>query len=120
MNPSSSLDIGNNDWNSKVRIEGKMIVLNKDSYADLYEKDKLFCKIRAYICQQDKEVEWNELKAQHDQLLNEFRQRKTTLPMPDHWWVFQFHSLFFFFFYRTAWLSGIMVFIFYNRGGIFI
>ena len=61
-----------------------MVVLPKDSYADLYEKDRLFCKIRAYICQQDKEVDWDELKAQHDELLADVRNNKKILPMPDH------------------------------------
>jgi hypothetical protein len=61
-----------------------MVVLEKESYADLYEKDKLFCKIRAYICQQDQEVNWNDLKARHDQLLNEVQRNKKSLPMPDH------------------------------------
>ncbi|XP_003428149.1 pyridoxine/pyridoxamine 5'-phosphate oxidase isoform X1 [Nasonia vitripennis] len=69
----------------QVRIEGDVVVLGKDSYADLYEKDKLFCKIRAYICHQDQEVDWNDLKARHDQLLNDVRLNKKSLPMPDHY-----------------------------------
>ncbi|KAL7306423.1 hypothetical protein TKK_0001840 [Trichogramma kaykai] len=68
----------------QVRIEGEVVVMDKDAYADLYDKDKLFCKIRAYICHQDKEVDWNELKAKHDQLLEDVRQNKVNLPMPDH------------------------------------
>ena len=69
---------------SKVRIEGDVVVMDKDSYTDLYEKDKLFCKIRAYICHQDTEVDWDELKAKHDHLLKEVKQNKISLPMPDH------------------------------------
>ncbi|CAB0032386.1 unnamed protein product [Trichogramma brassicae] len=71
----------------QVRIEGEVVVMDKDAYADLYDKDKLFCKIRAYICHQDKEVDWNELKAKHDQLLEDVRQNKVNLPMPDHLYV---------------------------------
>ncbi|XP_014216054.1 uncharacterized protein LOC106644873 [Copidosoma floridanum] len=68
----------------QVRIEGDMIVVDKEEIADLYESDKLFCKIRAYICHQDQEVDWDDLKARHDRLLGEVRQNKKDLPMPDY------------------------------------
>ncbi|XP_011505067.1 PREDICTED: pyridoxine-5'-phosphate oxidase [Ceratosolen solmsi marchali] len=80
----SYIDDKNQHISRQVRIEGEMVVLEKESYEDLYEKDKLFCKIRSYICQQDQEVNWNDLKARHDQLLNEVRINKKSLPMPDH------------------------------------
>lgn len=67
-----------------MRIEGDVVVVDKDIVADLYEKDKLFAKIRSYICQQDQEVDWDEQKAKHDKLLNEIQQNKTKLAMPDH------------------------------------
>ncbi|XP_058801119.1 pyridoxine/pyridoxamine 5'-phosphate oxidase-like isoform X2 [Phymastichus coffea] len=78
-----------NDKNQRiarqVRIEGDVVVADKESIAKLYEKDKLFAKIRSYICPQDQEVDWGELKAKHDKLLNEVRLNKKSLPMPDHY-----------------------------------
>ncbi|KAJ8684154.1 hypothetical protein QAD02_019946 [Eretmocerus hayati] len=68
----------------QVRVEGKVVVLEQDNIEEIYEKDKLFCKIRAYICHQDQEVDWNELKAAHDELLHEVLQNNKKLEMPDH------------------------------------
>ena len=58
--------------------------IDRKIYEDLYEKDFLYSKIRAYICEQDKEVIWNELKANHDKLLNEVKTQNKNLPMPEH------------------------------------
>ena len=85
----------------KVRIEGDVVVLSRDDYTDIFENEKLFCKIRAYICHQDQEVDWNELKARHDQLLNDVRQNKKSLPIPDHLWVY---------FYSPASFASIFLF----------
>ncbi|KAG8232385.1 hypothetical protein J437_LFUL012528 [Ladona fulva] len=68
----------------QIRIQGDIIELPQNDYAHLYNKEPLYCKIRSHICHQGVQVEWKELKAQHDRLLQEYKDGLTTLPIPEH------------------------------------
>ncbi|XP_033219906.1 pyridoxine/pyridoxamine 5'-phosphate oxidase-like isoform X2 [Belonocnema kinseyi] len=74
----------NNHMSRQVRIEGKVEMLPKKDYEHLYEREKIFCKIRSFICNQGREVNWDELKQKHDQILKEVQNGKKSLPMPSH------------------------------------
>ncbi|KAI4481455.1 hypothetical protein M0804_009575 [Polistes exclamans] len=68
----------------QVRVEGPMKKLKQSEFKHLYDREPLFCKIRSHLCHQDKEVDWDELKRRHDQILEEYRRGENELPMPDH------------------------------------
>jgi pyridoxamine 5'-phosphate oxidase len=68
----------------QVRIEGTVSKLNTDNMKELYDIEPLFCKIRAQICEQGKEVVWEQLKRDHDQLFDKVIKNNVQLPKPDH------------------------------------
>ncbi|XP_060824201.1 pyridoxine/pyridoxamine 5'-phosphate oxidase [Bombus pascuorum] len=68
----------------QVRIEGTMKRLERKSFEHLYEKEPLFCRIRSHICNQGCQVNWEELKQKHDEVLDSHRRGENNLPMPDH------------------------------------
>ncbi|XP_076240420.1 pyridoxine/pyridoxamine 5'-phosphate oxidase [Calliopsis andreniformis] len=68
----------------QVRIEGIMKMLERKDFQHLYDREPLFCKIRSHLCKQGCEVNWEELKQQHDDILDSVRRNKDPLPMPDH------------------------------------
>ncbi|KAK2575540.1 hypothetical protein KPH14_011260 [Odynerus spinipes] len=68
----------------QVRTEGTIVKLEPTKFKHLYDREPLFCKIRSHLCHQDSEVEWDDLKRRHDELLEEYRRGKNTLEMPDH------------------------------------
>ncbi|XP_067013256.1 pyridoxine/pyridoxamine 5'-phosphate oxidase isoform X2 [Anabrus simplex] len=70
---------------SQVRAEGAVVELEPHQFQDLYDNEPLFCKIRSHLCRQGAPVEdWQEYKARHDELLQQWKQGENTLPMPDH------------------------------------
>ncbi|XP_046399962.1 pyridoxine/pyridoxamine 5'-phosphate oxidase-like [Ischnura elegans] len=75
----------------QVRVEGRMEELSNLAYAHLYEREPLYCKIRSHICNQGQRVEWDELKASHDDLLNDVKAGLRSLPMPEHIIVYKLH-----------------------------
>jgi len=68
----------------QVRIEGDVKSLEYPLWEEIYEREPLFCKIRAYVCHQGKKVTWDELKEHHDELLREFENGSHDLHKPDH------------------------------------
>lgn len=70
--------------NQQVRIEGDVVELGEDRYLDLYEREPLFCKVRSHLCHQGVEVDWDELKSKHDDILKKVAEGTTTLPCPEH------------------------------------
>ncbi|XP_072159154.1 pyridoxine/pyridoxamine 5'-phosphate oxidase [Bemisia tabaci] len=75
----------------QVRIEGKVEALDESNWIDIYEKEPLFCKIRAHICNQGREVEWRDLKNHHDQLLKEVEEGNRELEKPAHVVAYKLH-----------------------------
>lgn len=71
----------------QVRIEGAVNKLSTDNMKELYDIEPLFCKIRARVCEQGKEIEWDQLKRDHDELFNKVINNNIQLPKPDHVWV---------------------------------
>ncbi|XP_012142678.1 pyridoxine/pyridoxamine 5'-phosphate oxidase isoform X3 [Megachile rotundata] len=68
----------------QVRVEGTMIRLKKEEFQHLYEREPLYCKVRAHLCHQGREVYWEELKQRHDEILDSVRRNDNDLRMPDH------------------------------------
>ncbi|XP_003400180.2 pyridoxine/pyridoxamine 5'-phosphate oxidase isoform X2 [Bombus terrestris] len=68
----------------QVRVEGTMKRLERESFKHLYDREPLFCKIRSHVCNQGRDVDWEELKQRHDEILDSVRRGENDLPMPDH------------------------------------
>ncbi|XP_029049946.1 pyridoxine/pyridoxamine 5'-phosphate oxidase-like [Osmia bicornis bicornis] len=68
----------------QVRVEGTMKRLMKEEYQHLYDREPLYCKVRSHLCHQGREVNWEELKERHDEILDSVRKNDNDLPMPDH------------------------------------
>ncbi|KAJ8918594.1 hypothetical protein NQ315_013099 [Exocentrus adspersus] len=68
--------------NRQVRLEGSATAMSHEESLKYYEEEPLYCKIRSYICQQDKVVNWDNLKVEHDKLLKEVKENDKELPMP--------------------------------------
>lgn len=77
--------------NQQVRIEGATVELTPDQYGDIYEREPLYCKVRAHVCHQGVEVDWNELKKNHDDLLQKVAEGGQTLPCPDHFVAYKLY-----------------------------
>lgn len=67
----------------QVRITGTVSELSAAEIAEAYKEEPLFAKIRNKICRTGEKVDWNELKARHDQVLQDYRDGRDTLPPPD-------------------------------------
>lgn len=61
-----------------------MIQLPTENMSEIFEIEPLFCKIRAHICHQGKQVDWNEMKKNHDKLLQKYEETQQDLPKPNH------------------------------------
>lgn len=68
----------------QVRVEGIVEMLERKDFQHLYDREPLFCKIRSHLCHQGSEVNWEELKQRHDEILDSVRRNENNLPMPDH------------------------------------
>ncbi|XP_034178399.2 pyridoxine/pyridoxamine 5'-phosphate oxidase [Osmia lignaria lignaria] len=68
----------------QVRVEGTMKRLMKEEYQHLYDREPLYCKVRSHLCHQGREVNWEELKQRHDEILDSVHKNDNDLPMPDH------------------------------------
>ncbi|XP_012269320.2 pyridoxine/pyridoxamine 5'-phosphate oxidase [Athalia rosae] len=68
----------------QVRIEGTVTKLGREEYEDIYEKSDISYKIRDHICEQSSPVDWNELKASHDRMLEKIKSEGVAPPMPEH------------------------------------
>lgn len=67
-----------------MKIEGIMKKLEKERYKHLYNREPLYCKIRSHVCNQGRDVNWEELKQRHDEVLDSIRKGENDLSMPDH------------------------------------
>lgn len=57
--------------------------MNESEIAEFYKDEPLFAKIRSKICRCGEEVNWNELKTKHDQVLKDYQEGKDLLPQRD-------------------------------------
>lgn len=70
-----------------MRIEGRVQKLEPIEFKHIYDREPLYCKIRSHLCHQDRPVDWDDLKCQHDEILQEYQRGENTLPMPNHLYV---------------------------------
>lgn len=68
----------------KIRGTGKVEELNEIEIADFYKTEPLFARIRGRICECGARVDWDELRAKHDQVLNDYQNSKDNLPQGDN------------------------------------
>lgn len=60
-----------------------MAELSESEIAEFYKDEPLFAKIRSKICRCGEQVDWNELKAKHDQVLKDYQEGRDSLPQRD-------------------------------------
>ncbi|XP_014246031.1 uncharacterized protein LOC106664633 isoform X2 [Cimex lectularius] len=69
----------------QVRAEGLIKRLPYEEWKDIYDNEPLFAKIRAYLCYQGQEVDWDEARQEHDKIYNKFQAGNLDLSVkPDH------------------------------------
>ncbi|XP_043511425.1 pyridoxine/pyridoxamine 5'-phosphate oxidase-like [Frieseomelitta varia] len=90
----------------QVKIEGIMKKLEKESYKHLYDREPLFCKIRSHVCNQGRDVNWEELKQRHDEVLDSIRKGENDLPMPDHFVGYKLFPTMMEFYFARDYLIG--------------
>lgn len=73
-----------NNCSAQARLKCRARELPSEESRGIYEKEPLFCKIRAHICEQGKPVVWEELKELHDKVFTESQEGKHELNMPDN------------------------------------
>lgn len=64
----------------QVRVTGTVAELSESEIVEFYKDEPLFARIRSKICRCGEEVDWNELKAKHDQVLKDYQDGKDKLP----------------------------------------
>lgn len=64
----------------QVRVIGDVSELSESEIAEYYKQEPLFAKIRSKICRCGEEVNWDELKAKHDQVLKDYKEGRDNLP----------------------------------------
>lgn len=64
----------------QVRVIGTVAELSESEIVEFYKDEPLFARIRSKICRCGEEVDWNELKAKHDQVLKDYQDGKDKLP----------------------------------------
>ncbi|CAH1401881.1 unnamed protein product [Nezara viridula] len=68
----------------QVRAEGSIKQLVEDEWIDIYEREPLFCKIRALVCHQGTKIEWQDLKDSHDNTLKKWQHGELVMEKPNH------------------------------------
>lgn len=68
----------------KIRGTGKVEELNETEIAEFYKIEPLFARIRSRICECGARVDWDELKAKHDQVFSDYQNSKDNLPQGDN------------------------------------
>lgn len=59
-------------------------MLGAAEYAEIYEREPLFCKLRSHVCHQGQPVSWDAQKEVHDKLYEQSKSdEKNSLPMPE-------------------------------------
>lgn len=66
-----------------MRVSGTVKEVSEKEIAEFYEEESLSAKIRIKICPIGAEVDWNELKSKHDQVLKDYRKGKEKLPQTE-------------------------------------
>ncbi|CAD1476136.1 unnamed protein product [Heterotrigona itama] len=89
-----------------VKIEGIMKKLEKESYKHLYDREPLYCKIRSHVCDQGRDVNWEELKQRHDEVLDSTRKGENDLLMPDHFVGYKLFPTMMEFYFARDYLIG--------------
>uniref|UniRef100_A0A8D8S3L7 pyridoxal 5'-phosphate synthase n=1 Tax=Cacopsylla melanoneura TaxID=428564 RepID=A0A8D8S3L7_9HEMI len=82
---------GDKCLNRQVRIEGELEVLDPERFQDLYEREPTYCKIRAHLCHQSTTTDWEQAKAAHDEMYEQYKRNEIDLPMPDHFIAYKLH-----------------------------
>lgn len=62
---------------------GTVSELNETEIAEFYKEESVMAKIRSKICRCGEVVNWDELKAKHDQTLKNYCDGKDQLPQTD-------------------------------------
>ncbi|XP_054268507.1 pyridoxine/pyridoxamine 5'-phosphate oxidase-like [Macrosteles quadrilineatus] len=70
--------------NRQVRLEGRVEEVSQSSCQEIWEREPLFCKIRANICDQGTPTDWQEHKDKHDQMMQDILSGKVVPQMPSH------------------------------------
>uniref|UniRef100_A0A1B6MPW7 pyridoxal 5'-phosphate synthase n=1 Tax=Graphocephala atropunctata TaxID=36148 RepID=A0A1B6MPW7_9HEMI len=70
--------------NRQVRLDGRVEDLPQSACQEIWEREPLFCKIRANICDQGRPVDWEEHKRNHDSLYEEILRKNLVPTQPDH------------------------------------
>lgn len=70
--------------NRQVRLEGRVEEMTQSSCQEIWEREPLFCKIRANICSQGVPTDWQEHKDKHDRMYQDFLAGKVDPQMPSH------------------------------------
>lgn len=58
--------------------------MTEEESRELYRNEPLFARIRCKICKCGEEVNWDELKAKHDEVLQAYRDGRETLPQNEN------------------------------------
>lgn len=69
----------------QIRVEGNVVELDRNVCEEYFKNQPISGQIRDTICDQGQEVDWNELKRKHDQLLQKLERGEITqLEMPEN------------------------------------
>ncbi|XP_011161437.1 pyridoxine/pyridoxamine 5'-phosphate oxidase 2 isoform X2 [Solenopsis invicta] len=67
----------------QVRVEGLMKKLERPACQLIYDREPLYCKIRAHLCHQDQPANWDDLNRRYNEILAQANMGED-LPMPDY------------------------------------
>ncbi|XP_017788872.1 PREDICTED: pyridoxine/pyridoxamine 5'-phosphate oxidase [Habropoda laboriosa] len=90
----------------QVRVEGTVKRLEREGFQHLYDREPLYCKIRSHLCDQGREVDWNEMKERHDEILDSVRRNRIDLPMPAHFVGYKLYPTMMEFYFARDYLIG--------------
>ncbi|KYM94556.1 Pyridoxine/pyridoxamine 5'-phosphate oxidase [Cyphomyrmex costatus] len=89
-----------------VRIEGWMKKLERPACQLIYEREPLYCKIRAHLCHQDQPADWDDLNHRYNEILAHVQYKGDDLTMPDHVVSYKLSSEMMEFYYARDQLIG--------------
>ncbi|XP_018404633.1 PREDICTED: pyridoxine/pyridoxamine 5'-phosphate oxidase [Cyphomyrmex costatus] len=90
----------------QVRIEGWMKKLERPACQLIYEREPLYCKIRAHLCHQDQPADWDDLNHRYNEILAHVQYKGDDLTMPDHVVSYKLSSEMMEFYYARDQLIG--------------
>lgn len=68
----------------QIRIEGTVVELNRSICEKYFRNQPISSQIRDVICNQNQEIDWNDLKKKHDELLQKIEREEIQLEMPEN------------------------------------